>query len=159
MVARRSTCPHTKTIGTSSHVRTCQRALVNADHAEEAGTSSALTSTSTACGSSSAAQMTASRSFRYVLLSSTPSTASKQTVPAVSSETIRELAGLAIGFDEFDVGIRQPAAEHATGRGADRDRVERVIFGCHCTCHYSPHTRRTAGTILLRAGEQATRAA
>jgi hypothetical protein len=52
---------------------TCQRALVNTAYAEDAGTRSALTFTTTATGSSRAALMIVSRSGRYVVVSRTPS--------------------------------------------------------------------------------------
>ncbi|OBY30591.1 hypothetical protein ACT18_16705 [Mycolicibacter kumamotonensis] len=54
----------TNRIGISGQVLTYQRALVNTDHAEDAGTSRPLTSTTTACGSSSAALITRSRRAR-----------------------------------------------------------------------------------------------
>ncbi|MBV5246190.1 hypothetical protein KUF57_21865 [Mycolicibacterium sp. PAM1] len=72
IAARRAGSSHTSRIGTCGHLRTCQWALVIAFHALSEGTSSPLTSTMTASGSSRAALMMLSRTSWYVEPSNVP---------------------------------------------------------------------------------------
>src|SRR5262249_40508107 len=115
IVLRRCESGQASKIGTSGQVLTCQRALVNTDHAESDGTNSRVTSTITARGSSSAALMTASRSDRYVALSSTPSavriSTSSRCPTSISSGVLKS----AIGPTEIagrGSRSRQPITQH-----------------------------------------------
>src|SRR3954471_22203147 len=96
MASLPSPCAQTNSTGTSGQVLTCQRALVNTDHADDAGTISAVTSTMTPRGSASAAFTTASRNPRYVDPSSTPSVKSTEE-PEPSATVSVTCSVLAIG--------------------------------------------------------------
>ena len=107
-------------IGTSGQILTCQRALVNTFHKDDAGTRRALTSIRTARGSSNAFSMMRFQSRRYVRRSKTPSTVSMQAVPTVKAETDKRPVVLATDSRPL---------------GSDPDHSERVGLNCHPPGH------------------------
>src|ERR1700758_383180 len=135
MIARRTCgCAHTRRIGTSGQILTCQRALVNTDQAEADGTLRRLTSTITARGSSSAALMTASRRLRYVELSSIPPTTRIDTPRWVSTSIRMVDRSSSTGIAAHTTIGRKPFAEH--GQGADRHRSTQVAVSVERRTHY-----------------------
>src|ERR1700722_11479076 len=120
MIRWRPGCAQIRMIGTAGQILTCQRALVNTFHKDDAGTRRALTSTRTARGSPNAASMMRFRSCRYLRLSKTPSTVSMQALPTGKAETAKRPVVLATASGPL---------------GGDPDHSERVVFNWHRLQH------------------------